>query len=189
MKKNKKFNISFNYSSFAIDNASYKHNIDVLEWWIKHFDINKLKFTSHSIDSCKSLFLIDWWFKNIKYEKILYTIDLLNNCSNISILDFLYNKYKSNNFNFIYTEQCLLSNLHKKKYYIIDWWFNKFKTDKTLSNVVSSNFINTCLIYKEKIVLKKIIEMNFNLDYNKFLIETDCKCLCLNYLNSNNFFI
>lgn len=187
--KYSKFNIPFNYSSFAIDNASYKKNIDVLEWWLKHFNINKLKFTSHALDSCDSLFLINWWFENFTSEKILYSMDLLNNCSSISILDYLYNKYKINCFNFIYTEQCLLSNLHKKKYYIIDWWFNKFKTDKTLINVVSSNFINTCLIYKEKTVLKKLLETNFKLEYNKYLIENDCKCLCLNYLNSNYFFI
>jgi len=163
-------------------------NLDILNWWIQNFDKNSLKYTVNAFDGCNNIYILDWWFNN--FENILYSINCLNYCTNLSKLNYLYEKYISNNFNFIYTNIILDNNLYKKNYCILDWWFDKFKKDNTLKNVINKDFINKSLIYKEKYILEKILEFNnFNLEYNKNLINSSCKCLCLNYLNSNNFFI
>lgn len=182
------YNIPFNYSSFAIDSASIKGNLDILNWWLQNFDKKLLKYTTNAFDGCNNIYVLDWWFTN--FENILYSINCLNYCTNLSKLNYLYDKFIINKFDFIYNYIILDNNLNKKNYYILDWWFDKFKKNKCLKIVINKDFINKALIYKDKYILERVLEFNnIKLEYNKFLINASCKCLCVKYLNSNNFFI
>lgn len=105
------------YSELAMDNASIKNNIPVLDWWLKNFK-EGLKYSHVALDMASANGCMEalYWWKNsslpMKYTE--NAVDLASKNNHINVLNWWFIYSRTHSIKMKYTAMALLYN--------VDWW-------------------------------------------------------------------
>lgn len=125
--------IYLKYTKWALNNASTRGNIEILDWWLNHRNALRLKYTEHAIDNASSnghVHVLEWWLGNRYYLPLKYSnasIDFASDSGHIDVLDWWLYYHKKGMIEFKYTDYAV--NLASKNGFIkvLDWWLYAYR--------------------------------------------------------------
>ena len=154
-------NITDDYSSESIDNASANGRIKVLDWWLKK---NKeynlpLKYTNKAINLASrngQIFVLNWWL-NSNLE-LKYNEDAIDNAANyckISVLDWWLSNHKDNKVRFEYSSNSIdyVKLDEDKLLTLVEWW-----KENNLEFKYTKIFLSYLEMWSYSIVYKYLVD-------------------------------